>query len=249
MKVFCRAACGVLALLLASNAHAGIDKMYSPQVVEGEWGLEYSGIRTSDHHGNSFNNAQGHEVEFEYGLTPRLKLGLVAEGERESPDSFRTTGAGLEAQYEMTSQKDWWLSSGILGEYMAATHSADPDAGELKLLLQRYEASWNFLANIGLAREFGNNRASGVALASSLQGTYRINRYLAPGLEWHADYGNVNHLQLNDKEGQYIGPIVKGALVDFGNGALRYTAGYYAGLTAASANHAARLQLEYEWRF
>ncbi len=236
-------------LMLPVAALAGVGKVSTPAVTEGEFEIEYTTIRYGDDGGNKLNNAQAHVVELEYSFTGRFMLGLELAGERESPQSFQGEAYGVEAQYELTKQGDWWFASAAKAEYAFPFHESDASEGEVKLLLQRRQGPTRWTANINLQREFGANRRHGMELSSALQGLYLWNKHINPGVEWFADYGATNNLTLSNEEGHYLGPVITGELFSFKGGEIEYVAGYYRGLTSASAEDAARLQLSYEIRF
>jgi hypothetical protein len=235
--------------LSATAAYAGVSDLSRPSVEAGEMEVEYNGTRTGDRSGSTLNNAQSHEIEMKYGLTDRWMVGLNYEAERAPGDGLSTEATGIEAQYEMTTQKDWWLASAIKAEYGFAAHSGDPDALEAALLLQRREGPLRCLANLDFERDTGANRDHGIGFATQFQALYHWQRYLSPGLEWQGDFGRLNRLSATDEDGQYLGPVITGYIPGLGRGVLGYTLGYYRGLTSNSADDAARLELEYEFRF
>ncbi len=234
-------------LLLATPAFAGVDKIESPAVEKGVAEISYSGTRYSDSDA-SRHNQQAHEVEFEYGVTDRLKLGISTEIEHEPGEASKFAAYGIEAQYALTTQGNYWLSSALKGEYNRAYHR-DTDADELEAMLLASHKSGpvNVIGNLRFGHDVGPHRESGVEVSSGLQATYRFNRYLTPGLEWHADYGKLNDFGAND--GHYVGPVMTGELVSFGGQELEYTAGYYWGIGSESTDRAARIELEYEFAF
>lgn len=239
----------IFAALLSANASAGVGKISSPDVTKGEFEVEYSATRYGDESGSALNNKQAHTYELEYGFTDRFMLGLEVGQTRESPQGSKIEGYGVEAQYELTRQGDWWLNSAIKAEYLHAAHDADPDELELKMLAS-YSAGANKLTgNLSFESELGNSRDHGIALESAVQAKHTLNEHFAPGIEWHAEYGNLSDLGNSDDVKHYVGPVLTGTLFDFGSSELEYTAGYYWGLTDVSANNAARIQLGYSIAF
>lgn len=230
---------------IAASAQAGVGKISSPAVERGVWELEYGASRTGDNAGSARNNEQSHQTELEYGVTDRLRLGAEFDAGR----GVRSKAVAVKAQYEFTEQGDWWLGSAIKGEYAFATHEDDSDEAELKWLLERRDGPWRTLANLSFSRGIGANRDNGIGVGSRVQETYHWTDLLSPGLEWHADYGALHHLNAEDERGHYVGPMVTGTLLDLGDHGLDYTLGYYRGLGHAAAENAARLELDYDFRF
>lgn len=235
-------------LVVPHAASAGVGKVSSPEVEKGMVEFEYSGTRYHDS-ARGLNNKQSHTYELEYGFTDRFLFGLEAKSAREAGEGNTLTGVGAEAQYVLTTQGDWWLTSAIKGEYLIGTHNGEPDAGELNMLASYRSGNARLIGNVGIERSFGVNQDRNVLLSSALQASYRINPYINPGLEWHADHGPLGDFgQQRDTE-YYAGPIARGELIAFGNSALGYTAGYYWGLNEGAASRAARVQLGYEFAF
>lgn len=232
----------------ASQAHAGVGKLSSPEVDAGKFDVQYNLRRTGDDR-KSKNNAQQHKVEFEYGLTEDWMIGIELEAERKSPSQNNFTAYGGELKYQMTDQGAWWLSSAVKAEYAIAAQASGTDAAETGLLLMRTDGKFRTMANIKLEREIGDGRAKGTQISTAFQGIYRVTPYFAPGLEWHADYGKIREINGTDDQEHYIGPVIIGKLFEHETTALSYEVGYYRGLTDASADDAQRFRIKYEIHF
>lgn len=235
-------------MLLAAPAFAGVGKVSSPNVTKGEVELEYSGVRYGDDR-KAKNNQQSHTLEAEYGVSDRFKLGIEGKLQRQSPDGSEFNAYGIEAQYELTEQGAWWLATAVQGEYLLGAQRGEPDAMEIKWLARRSYGASNLIANLALEQELGDNHRRGATLSSRVQASHAYSEHFVLGAEWHADYGAINTLNGKTQREHYLGPIAKGALAELGRGEIKYVAGYYWGLTDASADNAARLQLSYEMPF
>lgn len=235
-------------LLLAAQAQAGVGKISSPDVEKGVAEVEYSGTRYSDN-AQSLNNAQSHTVELEYGFTKNFMFGLEGLVKRESPKGSEISGYGVEAQYQLTHQGEWWLSSAVKAEYTHAAHDNDPEEAEVKLLAAYERGPGRLVGNLNLERQMGSSREHGLVLSTALQATHALDEHFKPGLEWHADHGPINDLGQQNRMTHYVGPVVTGTVFEMGDRELNYQAGYYWGLTDASAAQAARVQLSYEFKF
>lgn len=229
-------------ILLAAPAFAGVGNISSPEIKPGILELEYKGER----YGGA-DNAQEYEIEIDYGFGRNWKAGFDLEGSRED-GSVEYDGFGFEAQYQFTDQKDgWWLSSALKGEYGFAKDSDDADEGEIKLLLARNDGKWRTVFNADIERETGANRDHGVEVGSALKTYYKATKWIGPGIEWHAEWGELDDAGFDGGQNEhYLGPIIAGTLAEWGDGDfIAYTAGYYWGITGASYPNAARLQLQY----
>ena len=141
------------------------------------------------------------------------------------------------------------LALAACGSSDGANEAASPDNVEMKLLAARDFGANRIVGNLNIEQEFGDTHDHGVALSSAFQAKHKINSHFAPGIEWHAEYGKLSNLGESDTREHYVGPMVSGDLFEIGGHDLEYTAGYYWGLTDDSANHAARIQLSYDFAF
>ncbi len=235
-------------MLASSATYAGVGKISSPTVTKGVAEIEYSGTRYGDNK-KLLNNKQSHTYEIEYGVTDRLLLGFEGKSARASGDKHIFNAYGAEAQYMVTEQGDWWLNTGIKAEYLQATQSNKTNEIEAKWLASKKLGSTQVVFNLGFAKEVGNHSESGLAVETALQGSHKINEYISPGLEWHADYGKLNKLDKGNQHAHYVGPILTGDLFHTNNGEVEYTVGYFWGLGNNAADNAARLEIGYEFAF
>ena len=237
------------AALLPFCANAGIDEVYSPLVTKNTLELEYKGTRLSDSN-KALNNSQAHEVEIDYGFTDDLQIGIIGQGQRTSGESFHSEGFGGQVLYTTTHQGDWWLNSGVLGEYVVANHDNSPDSLESRLILSRVQGPLTFTGNLVFGRELGPNHSDGVGFGVNAQVLYDAGlEHFKPGIEWYGDFGKLNRFGDENSEQHYVGPVLTGEVAEFENSEIDYNAGYYWGLTSSSANQGARIQLDYELHF
>ena len=235
-------------ILASSATYAGVGKISSPTVTKGVAEIEYSGTRYGDNK-KLLNNKQSHTYEIEYGVTDRVLLGFEGKSARASGDRHVFNAYGAEAQYMVTEQGDWWLNTAIKGEYLQATQNNTPNEIEVKWLASKKMGATQVVFNLGFEKEVGDHRKSGLAFETALQGSYKMNEYISPGLEWHADYGMLNKLDKGTQHAHYVGPIVTGDLFHTANGEVEYTAGYFWGLGNKAADNAARVEIGYEFAF
>ncbi len=239
---------GATTMLASSIAYAGVGKISSPNVTKGVAEIEYSGTRYGDNK-KSLNNKQAHTYEIEYGVTDRLLLGVEGKSARASGDKHIFNAYGAEAQYMLTEQGNWLLNSGVKAEYLQATQRNKSDEIEVKWLASKKMGATEVVFNLGFEKEVGDHRESGLGVETALQGSYKMNAYISPGLEWHADYGKLNKLDKGNQHAHYVGPILTGELFHTNNGEVEYTVGYFWGLGNKAANNAARIEIGYEFAF
>lgn len=239
-------AAGCSLIFVAASAFADVGSPKSANVTKGRASIEYKGARTGDDI-KARNNAQGHEIELYYGLTDAIKLGFERKMVNEPSDGLKHASYIPNITAETTRQGEWWLSTAVFGEY--AFRASAADGVKLMLIAERKQGPLTIRGNLGLSRDIGRSRDTGIGYESALQGLYRVSRHTHPGIEWHSDYGTLNHASAVEDQKHYIGPVLTGTLLTLDEGSVHYAAGYYWGLTDASANNAQRLMLKYEMQF
>lgn len=230
-----------LALLASTQSTLAVDKIYSPQVVRGEWELEYFGIRTFDSD-PSRDNLQEHEISIGYGVTDWWWPELYTLLERTPDQSLRTTGVQLENRFQLAPPGKYWVDPGLLVAFTRATHSDDPDTLEVKILLEKLYGRILNRVNIGGEQEFGHN-AHGAPDRVILWSTrYLLDPRFTPGFEIQGDLGRANEAPTFNEQEHYVGPAAYGEVVPH----LKYEAAYLFGVSRAASHSALRLLIEYE---
>ena len=133
---------------------------------------------------------------------------------------------------------------------MQANHDNSPDSLEGRILLSRVQGPVTFSTNLILGRELGPNHSDGIGFGANAQMLYDAGlEHVKPGIEWYGDFGKLNKFGDENSDKHYAGPVITGEIAEFGNSDIGYTVGYYWGLTNASANNGARIELDYEIHF
>lgn len=194
-------------LLTPLCAMADVDRINSPIVTEGEFEAYYNATRTDDGKGSK-TNKQVNEFAFEYGLTDDWKFEGGFELKRSDKDDADPTNFFIEFVRELTNQEDGWMvSSGLLTEYV---RDLDGDSDKVKLsgLFQHLSDKWQHRLNINLSEEF--QKEGSKAKVVTRWGTYyKYTKLFQPGFEWHAAYGDIGDLELNEDQEHFVGPVVK----------------------------------------
>ncbi|HEU5047529.1 MAG TPA: hypothetical protein VFT64_06775 [Rickettsiales bacterium] len=231
--------------MLPAAAHAIDGKVYSPDVVKGEAEIEYAGTDTFDSD-KSKNAIQEHQFSVGYAPTDFWATEVYfATFERGPGQPIDYTANEFENIFQLTPQGKYWLDAGILASYHFAAKADAADSVELKLLLQKDIGPITAIANIGAEREVGSHAEAGNDISSAINARYRWKDYFQPGLELQSGYGKLGDRASYNQQEQYLGPIAYGQIIP----GLKYEAGYFAGISTASASSAMRLKLEYEMFF
>ncbi len=234
-----------LAFVVSSPAFA-LDEIYSPNTEYRELSLEYNGSRTIDNHSDK-NNAQGHGIGIEAGVTPRLTLALSGGFAKSRGESTDLEDVEVEGRYQFFEQGENWVDSGLLLAYGFSTQSNEPNTVEAKILLQKDINKVTSTANIGVEQTVGKNSdgTGGPEYVLLWNTRYRYNVYFQPGIELQSEFGQGHTLGHFDEQEHYIGPAVYGKLFN----KVKYQAAWLAGVSDAAAQSAARVTLEYEMNF
>lgn len=236
--------CTALLAVVCSTPSWALDEIYSPNVEQGEVSLEYNGSRTFDS-SSAKNDAQEHEVALEYGVNSRWEVEGSAGFEKDPDGNVELEDYEIENRLQFVEQGQYWLDSGILVAFDDATHKADADNLEVKLLLQKDIGRITSTANIGFDQAVGKNATGGPDYVFLWNTRYRYSELVQPGLEIQSDLGQGQTLQHFSQQQQYVGPALWGRL--FGN--VHYETAYLFGASQASAQSAARVLVEYEMHF
>ena len=239
------AAVAFLAGVMQSSPALALDELYFPAVDYGELSLGYSGSRTIDSHAAK-NNTQSHELELEAGLTQRWELGVNGDLIKDSNNSLKMSATEVKNHFQFFETGENWLDSGALVSYHFSTQSHQPDALEVKGLLQKDFNKITNTTNIGFSQDVGRYASSGGPDYVFLNNTrYRTNEYVQPGFEIQSDLKQARNLGHFSQQEHYVGPALYGRLL----GSLKYQVAYLVGVSDAAAQSAARIQLEYEMHF
>jgi hypothetical protein len=236
--------CTALLAVIYSTPSWALDEIYSPNVEQGEVSLEYNGSRTFDHD-SSKNDAQEHEVALEYGVNSRWEVEGSAGFEKDPDNSVQLEDYEIENRVQFFEQGVNFVDSGLLVAFDDATHHADANNLEVKLLLEKDIGRFTSKANIGFDQAVGKNATGGPDYVFLWSTRYRYNEIAQPGFEIQSDLGEGQTVQHFSQQQQYVGPALYGRIL----GNLHYETAYLFGVSDASAQSAARVLLEYEMHF
>jgi hypothetical protein len=234
-------AAAVFATIISIEPTFAVDKIYSPQIVEGEWELEYFGTRTFDHQHDK-NNLQEHEISVGYGANNWWWPELYGLFGKQADESVKMTGVQLENRFQFTEPGEYWVDPGLLLAYTHATHKDNPDTLEVKLLLEKQTGRFLHRANVGIEQSVGPHAQGGPDRVILWNSRYLYDPHFAPGFEIQSDFGKPDESYGFNRQEHYIGPSAYGEILPH----LKYEAAYLFGVSNAASKGAARFLLEYE---
>lgn len=239
---------GVLVVSLHSDPAMASQKVYSPQVEVGEVELE---LRTN-HAFDADPDTRGSEkskLEIGYGVTDFWSSTLVGEFEHQPGESRQHSATAWENIFQLNEQGQYWLDVGLYLEYEHPADTAEHDALETKLLLEKTVDSFVHTVNLVFAHELGHGASSATNFEYAWRTQYLLNSVLSPGFELYSAMGEIGHFLPRNQQDHRIGPVLYGEFASGGNSKLKYEVGYLFGITSAAPDGTVKAILEYELHF
>ncbi len=234
-----------LALLISSlsnTALAGVaDYVYVPAVEYGEKEIDF---KTGTAKLQNGDRAQVSSIGFGYGVTEYWFSEVYFKHEREGSDTLSI--GELENKFQLTETGKYPVDLGLVIEIEAPLNKNT--AYELKLapLLQTEFGKTQLNGNLTFERTFGPNQ-SPTQLGYQWQAKYRWKPAFEFGLQGFGDMGKWNDWDAADAQNHRLGPAVFGKVHLDVKQVIKYNAAILFGASEAAANHAFRMQVEYEF--
>lgn len=164
------------------------------QLAEGEAELEQYADFTPVRARNSQSGALTYygltqfQTEFEYGITPRLELGLyltfvptTSNGFSDLPRASEGNGLKQRLRWQLAPTGEWPIDVALYGEVVENEREIELEA---KLILQRRFERLRLIANIVGEREFYYDGKHDLVFAPSAGVTFEASPRIQPGFEW-----------------------------------------------------------------
>lgn len=187
-------------------------------------------------------------VEAAYGVTERLRLGIVGEFGREPGSSRKLNAASIEAIYSFG--KVGGIDFAIYGEYEFAFDG--PNQVETKLLMQRQNGPWDLRLNLIASKDLAAGELVQLGYAASAD--IAVAERLRLGAAAFGNLGTFQHFAPSAEH--YVGPVAKFRVIKSDpdgdgddHGGVSISSGYLfaVGETRSKANGQFRLNLEAEF--
>ena len=231
-----------LCILGSTQEAVATKKVYSPLVEEGELEFEMRGGYDFDDRASK-DGKQVQKYAVGYGVTDRWFTELYGEIEQgATEDNFDFTAIEWENRYQLFDQGQYWLDAGLYFAYENSFEAKHADKIEGKLLLEKPLVHFTHTVNLELEQEVGQYRTKDVKGATAWSSRYRWKESLEPGIEWHADFGELNAGNSFDEQTHQLGPVFYGKLFDH----FKYDIGYLFGVSDAAPDGTLKWILEYE---
>lgn len=228
----------LIGLPTAAHAAPGLgDEVYGAEVEEGEAEVETIYGRLD---GGADDGEDVLKLEAAYGVTDRLRLGLIGELEREPFESRKFEAVGVEAIYELGTLGG--VNFAAYGEYEITFDGADKV--ETKLLMQHRTGPVDLRLNLIAEKELssGADVEFGYAASADVEtfGEVRV------GLQAFGELGTLDHLA--PRAEHFVGPVAKLEIEGLGP-EIELQAGYLFALGAARDDSDGQFRLAVELEF
>jgi hypothetical protein len=188
------------------------------------------------------------KLEAAYGVSDRLRIGVVGEFGKEPGDSRKLNAASIEAIYALG--KAGGIDFAAYGEYEFAFDG--PDEIEAKLLMQHRSGPWDMRLNLIASKEMV--AGASVELGYAASADMAVAKPLRLGVSAFGNLGTFS--QFGPSAEHYAGPIAKIRLTTSDpdgdgddHGGLGLTAGYLFALGATRDQADGQLHLKLEMEF
>ena len=235
---------GMAAPALAGSPGMG-GEVYGATVEKGETELEARYGRLT---GGANPGEDVLKLEAAYGVSDRLRIGVVGEFGTDPGHSRQLNAASIEAIYALG--KAGGIDFAAYGEYEFAFDG--PDQIEAKLLMQRQSGPWDMRLNLIASKEMVAGAPVELGYAASTD--VAVAKPLRLGLSAFGNLGTFKHF--GPAAEHYAGPIAKIRLTTSDpdgdgddHGGLSLTAGYLFALGATSDQTDGQLHMKLEMEF
>lgn len=226
---------GLLWLLAAAPAVAGVPVVYSPHVIPGQTEFEFKSSR--EHSGGAGTQA-GADFAIGHAFTNWWRPEVYVARYRRDNGATRFAGAELENIFQLAPTGEYWADPGLLVSYEFNPASIESDKLEFGPLFEKRWGRTLQRVNLLWEKGVGPGSTSRYAFNGGYSFSYQIRKAFAPGFELFASPSDHTWR---------AGPVVYGEKV-FRHTAheLEYSAGVLLPLNGRSPDTTFVLRLEYE---
>lgn len=239
------ACAAVLGALVLPLAHAGpANYVHTPNVEYGEREIE---LVLGAQRGGGAEREDAALLLFGMGVTQRWFTEVGVEFARGADSGTKLEAVEWENIFQLTERGQYPVDLGLLVEI---ERPQDRDEGyELKVgpLFQTEFGRVQLNGNLIFERHFDAKEKSETELAYEWQAKYRWKPALEFGAMGFGELGKWDNWAPHREQSHLMGPAVFGKIHTGERQAVKYNAAYLVGVTDGAADHAVRLQLEYEF--
>lgn len=219
------------------------DYVYTPNVEEGEFEIDFK-YGTSGRTDTSPNQKQNvTSLGFGYGVSEKWFSELYLKSEKENGKPAQNV-LEFENKFQLTQTGQYPIDIGLITELELPSNGEDPSEFKVGPLFQINSGKMQYNVNLLFEAKLGGNNpaANEVVGQYQLQAKYRLKKAFEFGVQGFGEVGAWDKWLPASQQSHKIGPALFGKI-----GNIKYNTAYLFGLTKATENRTARLQLEYEF--
>jgi hypothetical protein len=228
-------------VLCAGVVQAGpADKVYTPQVEQGEFEVEFRGGWQDEDEGYE----RAFVVDFGYGVTQNWFTELVVEYEGVSGQGGEVEALEWENIFALTEQGKYWADVGLFAEYEYTREDGTPDEIKIGPMFQKDIGRTQANLNLLFERQVGPNHGDETELDYTWQVKWRGNPLHEFGLQGFGGFGALD--DLGEETSHKLGPALFGVNRLASGNKLGYDVAVLFGTTDETPDTTLRFELEYE---
>ena len=113
------------------------------------------------------------------------------------------------------------------------------------MLFEKPVGKFVHAANVIFEKEIGDGDEKDLEGGLAWSSKYRLSKFFEPGVEWHANFGELKEAIPYRNQEHQIGPVVYGKLFNF----IKYDLGYLFGITDPAPEGRLKWIIEFEHYF
>jgi hypothetical protein len=216
--------------------------VYSPIVEKGKMGVEVLGNTTIDD--DKHDGFQYHELEYEYGITDWWATSFTTSLIKLPEESLKYNILGWENTLQFTKQGKYWLDLGVHFELEFDDENDKPNVFEMRLLFEKTSPKYQHTMNVNFEQQFGGEANESIELEYIWRSRKMITEHGAIGFEAYGAMGEIKDLSALEDQQHIIGPAIYNEF-KIANIEIESHLVWMFGLTAGSADHRFRWQIEF----
>lgn len=239
-------AAAVLALAMLAGA-ARAQNINEPEVTKGQTKLEtFSVFQQGFNAGEAGDTREIHNLSYNYGLTDFWQVKTFLATERPAHRGYRAAAASIENTFELVNAKK---SGGYgLALFVAGSAAIDDESTNSLLvgpIVRLGEGRLSLLLNPSLEKTFGQNREEGLAFVYGWQLKHEVRKGFWVGVE---GFGRIPDIGgAGGPEEHRVGPLLTWEWELAEKRTLTFETGLQLGLTDATPDRAAKVQVTYTY--
>jgi len=250
MNIDFRAAAGCVALgllgsvAIANQSHATDNKVFYPNVTQGEFEFENRYFDTLDKDPTK-GNGRNFVTELGYGVTDWWFTEIENEFKKDPQDKWRYTALGSENIFQILPQGSTFVDLGFFVEYEIGMRRGNSDTIQFGPIIQKQFGRLLTTVNLFVAADIGGHDPAEPEFSYRVEAKYRLSPLFQPGIQAFGEPGAFSGFDPASEQKHRLGPVIFGTYNLF-PGKINYEAGYLFGLTEGSASGTMKFLLEYE---